>query len=138
MKPTKSDQANVAYNELRRRAASMGEAINEYLLARLFGELVKQSASAALAAIADGDRYLDEIEQRRAARTYLDVPFKQNDQARAAGAFWDPGARRWYIKRETPPHKFLRWMPRHLKAPPPQTRTAPTAVDDTPPWDDQQ
>jgi hypothetical protein len=29
-------------------------------------------------------------------RSWLDVPFGDKDEAKAAGARWDPQARRWY------------------------------------------
>jgi hypothetical protein len=32
-------------------------------------------------------------------RIWLDVPFGEKDEAKAAGARWDPGARRWYAPR---------------------------------------
>jgi hypothetical protein len=32
-------------------------------------------------------------------RTWLDVPFEDKDAAKAAGASWDPAARRWYAPR---------------------------------------
>lgn len=34
------------------------------------------------------------------ARVWLDVPFSQKDAAKAAGARWDPNARRWFAPRE--------------------------------------
>lgn len=33
-------------------------------------------------------------------RVWLDVPFSQKDDAKAAGARWDPNARRWFAPRE--------------------------------------
>ena len=42
----------------------------------------------------------------RAARVYLDVPYPEKDAAKAAGARWDPVARRWYDPR--PPTAALR------------------------------
>lgn len=32
-------------------------------------------------------------------RMWLDVPFAEKDEAKAAGAWWDPQARRWYAPR---------------------------------------
>lgn len=32
-------------------------------------------------------------------RIWLDVPFAEKDEAKAAGARWDPAARRWYAPR---------------------------------------
>jgi hypothetical protein len=37
------------------------------------------------------------------ARAYLDVPYSDKDAAKAAGARWDPDARRWYDPRPTTP-----------------------------------
>jgi hypothetical protein len=37
------------------------------------------------------------------ARAYLDVPYGDKDAAKAAGARWDPDARRWYDPRATTP-----------------------------------
>ncbi len=31
------------------------------------------------------------------SNTYLDVPFKAKDEAKALGARWDFGARKWYV-----------------------------------------
>jgi hypothetical protein len=33
---------------------------------------------------------------RARSRTWLDVPFAEKDQAKAAGARWDPHAKRWH------------------------------------------
>jgi len=33
---------------------------------------------------------------RQAARQWLDVPFSEKDEAKSAGARWDPAAERWY------------------------------------------
>ncbi|QFU90931.1 DUF5710 domain-containing protein [Amycolatopsis sp. YIM 10] len=34
-----------------------------------------------------------------AERVWLDVPFREKDEAKAAGARWDPGVKRWYAPR---------------------------------------
>lgn len=31
------------------------------------------------------------------ANTFLDVPFKEKDEAKALGARWDGGAKKWYV-----------------------------------------
>ncbi|MDQ2709361.1 MAG: DUF5710 domain-containing protein [Actinomycetota bacterium] len=50
------------------------------------------------------------------ARTYLDVPYADKDTAKAAGARWDPTAKRWYdphpIQAGQPRHELGRWMAR--------------------------
>ncbi|MCX4659115.1 DUF5710 domain-containing protein [Streptomyces uncialis] len=33
-------------------------------------------------------------------RIWLDVPYAENDQAKAAGARWNPAAKRWYVPRK--------------------------------------
>jgi len=35
-------------------------------------------------------------------RTYLNVPFSRKDEAKAAGARWDAGARKWYVEGAVP------------------------------------
>jgi hypothetical protein len=47
----------------------------------------------------DGGSPMDGQRQGRSSgpeRVYLDVPFAEKDDAKAAGARWDPRARRWY------------------------------------------
>ena len=44
-------------------------------------------------------------------RTWLDVPFDDKDAAKAAGARWDPAARRWYAPRPGLPG-LARWAAR--------------------------
>jgi hypothetical protein len=36
-------------------------------------------------------------------RVWLDVPYKEKDEAKAAGARWDPNAKRWYAQNTTTP-----------------------------------
>ena len=45
------------------------------------------------------------------ARVYLDVPYSEKDQAKQAGARWDPKARRWYDPRPDTP-ALQRWAAR--------------------------
>ena len=55
----------------------------------------------------------DHSTQRRqtAARTYLDVPYSEKDQAKALGARWDNAARRWYDP-HPPTSALTRWAAR--------------------------
>ena len=41
-------------------------------------------------------------------RTYLNVPFKENAQAKKLGAWWDPRVRKWYA-RKAEPKLVQRW-----------------------------
>src|SRR5690625_1172155 len=45
------------------------------------------------------------------ARQYLDVPFREKDQAKALGARFDWEARRWYVEGSTNLTLFERWLP---------------------------
>ncbi len=45
-------------------------------------------------------------------RVYLDVPFEENAAAKAAGALFDPAARRWYIGSEAHLMAVQRWWPK--------------------------
>lgn len=51
--------------------------------------------------------------------TFLDVPFKQKDEAKALGARWDAGAKKWYAPAGTDLSLFSAWLPagRNASAP---------------------
>lgn len=42
--------------------------------------------------------------------TYLDVPFREKDQAKALGARWDPAARKWYVPQGKDLAPFSAWL----------------------------
>lgn len=44
------------------------------------------------------------------ANTYLDVPFKAKDEAKALGARWDPDARKWYVPDGRDLAPFQTWL----------------------------
>ena len=46
----------------------------------------------------------------REQQPWLDVPFGEKDEAKAAGARWDPRARRWYAPQPGMP-ELARWLP---------------------------
>ncbi|WP_244814136.1 exodeoxyribonuclease VII large subunit [Caballeronia sp. Lep1P3] len=46
--------------------------------------------------------------------TYLEVPFKEKDEAKALGARWDAGARKWYVPEGTEVALFTAWLPTSL------------------------
>ena len=54
-------------------------------------------------------------------RIWLDVAYREKDQAKAAGARWDPQARRWYA-----PRPGIRELERWLPTPPQPARPART------------
>lgn len=55
---------------------------------------------------------------------YLDVPFRQKDEAKALGARWDPAARKWYAPTGVELALFDAWLP----APAPPVAPAMTAA----------
>lgn len=50
---------------------------------------------------------------------YLEVPFKEKDQAKALGACWDPLKKRWYIPESLldQQENFSRWLPQTQNVP---------------------
>ena len=44
-------------------------------------------------------------------RTYLQVPYREKDQAKALGAWWDPDRRSWYVPEGREVAPFARWLP---------------------------
>jgi len=49
-------------------------------------------------------------------QTYLDVPFKDKDQAKALGARWDSAAKKWYAPEGKDVAVFNAWLPAGLKS----------------------
>jgi len=47
---------------------------------------------------------------RQVENHYLDVPFAEKDEAKAAGARWDPQVRRWFVPQRKDPALFERWL----------------------------
>lgn len=45
------------------------------------------------------------------SNTYLDVPFKEKDEAKALGARWDGGAKKWYVPDGKDLTPFNAWLP---------------------------
>jgi hypothetical protein len=40
----------------------------------------------------------------------LNVPFKEKDEAKALGAWWDPERKKWYVPRGTDSRAFQKWL----------------------------
>jgi phage/plasmid primase-like uncharacterized protein len=60
-----------------------------------------------------------------AERTFLAVPYRQKNQAKAAGAKWDPKAKLWYAPEGADLDKLKTWLPD--KAPEPAHTLSPQA-----------
>jgi hypothetical protein len=56
---------------------------------------------------------------------YIDVPFKDKDQAKQIGARWDGAKKSWYIPDGVPIASFERWLPKHAGSD--QLKARPTA-----------
>lgn len=80
----------------------------------------------ALEAIAP--RVLDDVMESRASNTktqtpehgnreYIDVPFKQKDEAKKLGAKWDRAAQSWYVPPGVNPEPFAKWAQKGAEAP---------------------
>jgi hypothetical protein len=41
---------------------------------------------------------------------FLNVPYAEKDDARALGARWNPGRKRWYVPDGVAPEPFQKWM----------------------------
>jgi hypothetical protein len=42
--------------------------------------------------------------------TFLNVPYAEKDEARALGARWNPGRKRWYVPTGVPLEPFQKWL----------------------------
>ena len=49
--------------------------------------------------------------------TFLNVPYAEKDEARALGARWNPGKKRWYVPSGVALDAFAKWMPKEGEAP---------------------
>ena len=67
-------------------------------------------------------------EEQPQVREYLDVPYKERGEAKAAGAKWDRGAKRWYVPEDLEDASGLdRWKPKERG---PEAASAPAADAD--------
>lgn len=41
----------------------------------------------------------------------LEVPFKDKDEAKRLGAWWDPDIKKWFVPKGVPVMQFKRWIP---------------------------
>lgn len=44
-------------------------------------------------------------------KTYINVPFAENARAKALGAMWDMGRKKWYVPDGVDLTPFLQWVP---------------------------
>ena len=67
----------------------------------------------------------------REQQPWLDVPFGEKDDAKAAGALWDWRAKRWYAPRPGMA-ELARWLPAHRDEAPPSEAGSDEAGSDEP------
>ena len=48
------------------------------------------------------------------SRQYLAVPYREKDQAKAAGAHWDKTAKAWYVRDKADIRALQRWLPENV------------------------
>lgn len=46
-------------------------------------------------------------------RTVLEVPYRDKDEAKELGAWWDPKLKKWYVPKGKDVAAFERWLPQH-------------------------
>ena len=47
-------------------------------------------------------------------KMYLNVPYREKDQAKKLGAKWDPQTKKWYIDEDASLEEFQSWLPAYL------------------------
>lgn len=57
-----------------------------------------------------GEEQEIKLQEIQPQRIYLNVPFSEKDQAKALGAKWDGGEKKWYCPAGVDSTPFLRWM----------------------------
>ncbi|MVF24207.1 DUF1738 domain-containing protein [Methylocaldum sp. BRCS4] len=53
-----------------------------------------------------------QTERTTGEKTYLDVPYKEKNEAKALGARWDGATKRWYAPAGTDLEKLAKWLPK--------------------------
>jgi len=48
---------------------------------------------------------------------FLNVPYAEKDEARALGARWNPGRKKWYVPSGVPLEPFEKWLDKDSGAP---------------------
>ena len=70
---------------------------------------------------------------RPGAPTPLDCPFHEKEHAKALGAQWDHGVRKWFVPALTNLAPFARWLPGSIAAALPQAAQSAAAALPPPP-----
>lgn len=71
----------------------------------------------ALASVAPEVLEIQKSELAQRQRQFIDVPFKQKDEAKKLGAKWDRAAQSWYVPPGVNPEPFAKWAQKGADAP---------------------
>jgi putative DNA primase/helicase len=71
----------------------------------------------ALASVAPEVLEVQKSNQAQSQRQFVDVPFKQKDDAKKLGAKWDRAAQSWYVPPGVNPEPFAKWAQKGADAP---------------------
>ncbi|MEO8626816.1 MAG: zincin-like metallopeptidase domain-containing protein [Betaproteobacteria bacterium] len=100
------------------RAAADAEKIQDFVLALEHKQMQEQTTQKEVAMDSDEDISVAKEARKspelaaplgEAEKTYLDVPYKQKDAAKALGARWDRQEQSWYVPAGVDPAPFAQW-----------------------------
>ena len=99
--PNSTDEDILAVKEARKDAEMAAMADDEDLRRRIaeFDREQQQGTPAAA-----------QVQEQRPEKTYIDVPFKQKDEAKAIGAKWDRQEQSWYVPAGVDAAPFAKWV----------------------------
>jgi phage/plasmid primase-like uncharacterized protein len=92
------------------RACRDAERIKKYVLGLELGQTQTVSTDAALASEA-ARATAGQSGNLATIKVYLDVPFREKDQAKELGATWDNGAKKWCARPGADLDKLAKWLP---------------------------
>ncbi|CAE6824269.1 DNA primase TraC [Paraburkholderia aspalathi] len=95
--PNSTDEDRAVAKEVRKAAEGLAM-MNDEDLQRRIAQFEREQAQQAAPAAAE-----------QSAKTYIDVPFKQKNEAKALGARWDRQGQSWYVPAGVDPAPFAKW-----------------------------
>jgi len=94
-----STQEDIVTAREQRKTADLAAAVNEAEFKKKAEEFAKQKENSATTANSSSDE-----------KTYINVPYREKNDAKALGAKWDRGQQSWFIPAGVDQGKFSRWM----------------------------
>ncbi|WP_434152236.1 zincin-like metallopeptidase domain-containing protein (plasmid) [Methylocaldum gracile subsp. desertum] len=87
--------------------------VNNFTATQFYGRDEQVQVSPALSRQVENRQEQAVSEKREnTGRQYLDVPFKEKDEAKMAGARWDKEAKTWYAPEGANLEKLAKWLPK--------------------------